>query len=92
MCLAVPVRLKEKKSAALGVIEYGGVLRDVNLMLLENISEGDYILVHAGFAIQRLDEAEAEETLKLMRQMAFLKMQDEEGTQDTPAPQGPAPQ
>ena len=77
MCLAVPVRLKEKKSDILGVFEYGGVLKEVNLQLLDDISEGEYILVHAGFAIERIDENEAEETLKLMREMAFLKAMDE---------------
>jgi hydrogenase expression/formation protein HypC len=78
MCLAVPVRLKEKKSDTCGVIDYAGVLRDVDLRLLENVAEGDYILVHAGFAIEKLNEEEAEETLVLMRQMAFLKAEDEE--------------
>ena len=72
MCLAVPVRLKEKKSDALGVFEYAGVMKDVNLQLLDDVSAGDYILVHAGFAIERLDEAAAEETLSLMRKMAML--------------------
>ncbi len=78
MCLAVPVRLKEKKSDTLGTFEYGGVLKEVNLQLLNEINEGDYILVHAGFAIEKLDEADAEETLVLMRRMAMLKAADEE--------------
>jgi len=73
MCLAVPVRLKEKKSDELGTFEYGGVEKEVNLQLLADVGVGDYILVHAGFAIERLDEADAEETLKLMREMALLK-------------------
>ena len=82
MCLAVPVRLKEKKSEEIGVIEYGGVLLGVNLQLLDEVNIGDYILVHAGFAIERLNEKEAEETLSLMRQMAFLKAEDEAAAKD----------
>ncbi|MFA6449865.1 MAG: HypC/HybG/HupF family hydrogenase formation chaperone [bacterium] len=82
MCLAVPVRLKEKKSDALGTFEYGGVLKDVSLQLLSEVNEGDYILVHAGFAIEKLDEAEAEETLVLMREMAFLKAADEQAAEE----------
>lgn len=70
MCLAVPVRLKEKKSDTLGIFEYGGVLKEVNLQLVDGAREGDFILVHAGFAIERMDEAAAEETLDLMRRMA----------------------
>jgi hydrogenase expression/formation protein HypC len=82
MCLAVPVRLKEKKSDTLGMFEYGGVLKDVSLQLLSEVNEGDYILVHAGFAIERLDEAVAEETLELMREMAFLKAMDEQANEN----------
>jgi hydrogenase expression/formation protein HypC len=83
MCLAVPVLLKEKTSDTHGVIEYAGVLKDVNLQLLDTVNEGDYILVHAGFAIEKLNAKEAEETLVLMREMAFLKEQDESGKNPT---------
>jgi hydrogenase expression/formation protein HypC len=82
MCLAVPVRLKEKKSDTLSTFEYGGVLKDVSLQLLSEINEGDYMLVHAGFAIERLDEKDAEETLVLMREMAFLKAMDEQAAEN----------
>jgi hydrogenase expression/formation protein HypC len=51
------------------VAEIDGVRRAASLMVLdEEVREGDYVIVHAGFAIARLDEAEAEETLRLMRE------------------------
>ncbi|MFH0803265.1 MAG: HypC/HybG/HupF family hydrogenase formation chaperone [bacterium] len=69
MCLAIPVRvLSIEENAAL--IEFGGVRRPVDLRLLENVQVGDYVLVHAGFAIQRLDEEEARKTLELFREIS----------------------
>lgn len=53
----------------LGVAETGGVKREINLLLLDDIKLGDYVIVHAGTAIQKLDEAEAEKTLSLLREM-----------------------
>ncbi|MCK4308211.1 HypC/HybG/HupF family hydrogenase formation chaperone [candidate division WOR-3 bacterium] len=68
MCLAVPMKLVEIGDDT-GIAELGGVKREVNLGLLEGINIGDYIIVHAGFAIQKLDKKEAEETLDLLREL-----------------------
>lgn len=67
MCLAVPLRLAEVRGNV-GVVEMGGVKRRANLSLVENPKVGDYVIVHAGFAISFLDRKEAEETLELIRQ------------------------
>lgn len=53
----------------IGMGEVGGVKREINLMLLDDIKIGEYVIVHAGSAIQKLDEAEAEKTLSLLREM-----------------------
>ena len=55
----------------------GGVQYQTNLSLVEDAQVGDYVIVHAGFAIQKLDEQEAQETLALFREMAELAAQDE---------------
>jgi hydrogenase expression/formation protein HypC len=68
MCLAVPMRLIER-SGDCGIAEISGVRKDVRLDLLPEAKVGDYVIIHAGFAIQRLDEEEAEETLSLFREM-----------------------
>lgn len=68
MCLAVPMRLIEKKENT-GIAEISGVKKDVRLDFLPDVKVGDYIIVHAGFAIQQLDEKEAQETLDLFREM-----------------------
>jgi hydrogenase expression/formation protein HypC len=55
-----------------GIVEVGKVRREVGLQLIKDIKVGDYIIVHAGFAIQRLDEAEALETIALFEEMERL--------------------
>ena len=70
MCLAIPGKIvdidAEKERA---VVDYGdGTKREANITLVE-VKIGDYVLVHAGFAIQVLDEKEAKETLDLFREM-----------------------
>ena len=68
MCLAVPMRLTERDEG-LGVVEIDGVRREISLMLLDDAKVGEYLLIHAGFAIGRVDESEAKETLELLRQL-----------------------
>jgi hydrogenase expression/formation protein HypC len=68
VCLAVPARLSQVDGDR-GVVELAGVVREVSLMLLPDAQVGDYLIVHAGYAIQRLDEEEAQETLKLLKEM-----------------------
>jgi len=69
MCLAVPMKLVER-SDTLGVAEIDGVRREVSLMLQPEAKVGEYVLIHAGYAIGVVDEAEANETLALLRQVA----------------------
>lgn len=64
MCLAIPMKLISK-SGLEGEVEVGSLTRKVNLMLLPEAEVGDYVLVHAGFAISRLEEKEAQEVLSL---------------------------
>ncbi len=69
MCLGIPVRIVEiRKNVA--KVDVGGLLRDISIDLCPEGAAGDYVLIHTGFAIQRLDENEAQETLDLLRQMA----------------------
>lgn len=68
MCLAVPAKVIDKIDM-LATIEVEGVTRQVSLMLLPDANVGDYVLVHAGFAIQLIDEESANQTLELLREM-----------------------
>jgi hydrogenase expression/formation protein HypC len=64
MCLAVPAKIKSIKNSTANV-EISGVTYEASLMLTPEAKIGDYVIIHAGFAIQILDQQEAEETLKL---------------------------
>jgi hydrogenase expression/formation protein HypC len=69
MCLAIPARVVQIDEG-LGLVELGGVVREASFMLLPDVQVGDYVLLHAGYALQVVDEAEAEETLRLLAEMA----------------------
>ena len=69
MCLAIPMKVVELRGTV-GIAEVGGVRREVSFVLLDDIQVGDYAIVHSGFAIQKLDENEADETLRLLRELA----------------------
>lgn len=68
MCLAVPGKVLERQDM-LATIEVGGVTRKVSLMLLPEAQVGDFVLIHAGFAVQRIDKEEAEKTLALFKEL-----------------------
>ena len=68
MCLAVPMRVVERREFD-GTGEVGGVRRQVSMMMCPEASLGDYVLVHAGYAITLIDEEEAQRTLELIEQV-----------------------
>lgn len=72
MCLAIPSKVIEIDDQE-GTVEFGGVTKKVSLSLLSNISVGDYVLVHAGYAIEHIREDEAAETLDVIRQICELE-------------------
>ena len=69
MCLAIPARVIQIDES-LGLVEVGGVVREASFMLLPDAQVGDYVLLHAGYALQKVDEAEAEETIRLLAELA----------------------
>lgn len=69
MCLAIPTKIIKIKGN-LGVVEFGGVRKDIGLSLLPELKIGDWVLLHAGFAIQKLDEEEAKETIRLLEEIS----------------------
>ncbi|MFP4176803.1 MAG: HypC/HybG/HupF family hydrogenase formation chaperone, partial [Planctomycetota bacterium] len=69
MCWAIPVQIKSIEQDT-GRIEADGTEREVGLQLIDNPQVGDWVLIHAGFAIQKIDENEARETLELWDEMA----------------------
>ena len=76
MCLAVPVIIQNIEGTQ-GTVELGGVKRTISLMLTPEASVGNYVLVHAGYAIGIVDEEEAKESLHLLEEMATFVEQNE---------------
>ena len=72
MCLAVPAEVLELKENEMALTELGGVRKEVSLMLVDDVEAGDYVLVHAGFAIEKIDKVEAENALELFEEIARL--------------------
>jgi hydrogenase expression/formation protein HypC len=73
MCLAVPSKVVEVDEAnKTGRIDHLGAKIKANFALLDSVKVGDWVIVHAGFAIAKLDEADAKETLDLLREIADL--------------------
>lgn len=71
MCLAIPSRIVSIENQ-IATIDVDGVQRSASLLLLDDAQVGDYVIVHAGFAIHRIDEAEAMESLKILKEAAEL--------------------
>lgn len=72
MCLAIPARVLSI-DGAMAKVEVGGVTKAASLHLLEDVAPGDYVILHAGFALSRLNEDEARETLRLLERMGRLE-------------------
>ena len=68
MCLSIPVRIVSI-NGSMAEVSAGGAIFKAGLHMIENAKVGDYILLHAGFAIQKISEKEAEETLSLFEEM-----------------------
>lgn len=71
MCLGIPAKIIAIEEDNLGKAEYLGTKVRVNLSLLDDVKVGDWVIIHAGFAITRLDEQEAQETLNLLREITW---------------------
>ncbi len=79
MCLGIPGKVIERTETggiAMGRVDFGGVRKEVCLSYVPDVGIGDYVIVHVGFAISQVDEAEAKETLAILREMGDLMEQE----------------
>ena len=72
MCLSIPAKVVEMINPQQAFVEVGGVLKSVQTTLIEDLKVGDYVLIHVGVALSRIDEAEAQYTLGLFEKMKEL--------------------
>ncbi len=85
MCLGIPGKVTdiyEADGVRMGRVDFGGIGKEVCLAYVPEINVGDYTIIHVGFAITRLDEASAQETLALLREMGLI--QEELGHVEVP--------
>jgi hydrogenase expression/formation protein HypC len=72
MCLAIPARIEELTNLGNAIVNLGGVRKEISLALLDDVSVGDYVIVHVGYALNKLDEDEAKLTLAAFAEMGEL--------------------
>jgi hydrogenase expression/formation protein HypC len=72
MCLGIPAKIV-RKQGPMGTAEFRGVRRIIGLELLEEVKVGDWVILHAGFAIQKLDQEEAMKTLALFKELESVE-------------------
>jgi hydrogenase expression/formation protein HypC len=72
MCLAIPARIEEFTTADKAIVNLGGVRKEISLALVDDTAVGDYVIVHVGYALQKLDQEEAERTLEMFAEMGQL--------------------
>lgn len=70
MCLAIPACVEQVVSGDSAIVNLGGVRKQISLALLDDVVVGDYVIVHVGFALQKLDPDEAAQTLALFAEIA----------------------
>ena len=77
MCLAVPGKIvsidESNPELKMAKVNFSGVSREVCIQWLDDVKIGDYVLVHVGFALNKVDEKDAEETLRILREMGDLE-------------------
>ena len=78
MCLAIPSKIVKIENGV-GTIDVDGVQRTASLLLVEDAAVGDYVIVHAGFALHKIDEADAMESLRILKEAAAFAEKRERG-------------
>ncbi len=69
MCLAIPAQVIKMLGARRALVNLGGIEKDISVALLEDVAIGDYVILHVGYALTKLDEDEAKKTLQLFADM-----------------------
>jgi len=73
MCLAMPARITQLLADQKAIVDIGGVRKEISTALVSDVSENDYVIIHVGYALTKLNEIEAEKTLRLFAEMANKK-------------------
>lgn len=77
MCLAIPAQVVELRDGDNAVVDLAGVKKEISLSLVENVAVGDYVIVHVGYALNKLDPEEAAKTLALFGELGQMDALDD---------------
>jgi hydrogenase expression/formation protein HypC len=95
MCLAIPGKVTsisgDDPLLRSGKVDFGGILKEVSLAYVPEVKVGDYVIVHVGFALSRVDEAEANQVFEYLREMEELSDLEESKAGESPAYAGASP-
>lgn len=72
MCLAIPAKVVALNEGGMASVEIGGVRKDISVSMVDGVEVGDYVIIHTGFALSKLDPDEAQKTLELFAEIAVL--------------------
>ncbi|WP_299199815.1 HypC/HybG/HupF family hydrogenase formation chaperone [uncultured Amphritea sp.] len=73
MCLAIPVEVVEILNSDTAIVDIGGVRKEINVALIEDLVVGDYVILHVGYALNKIDPEEARKTLELFAELGELQ-------------------
>lgn len=72
MCLAIPVKVVEMLADDMALVDIGGVRKEISVALIEDLAVGDYVIMHVGYALNKIDPEEAQKTLELFSEIDGL--------------------
>ena len=73
MCLAIPVKVEQILADEMAVVDIGGVKKEISIALIDDLVTGDYVIMHVGYALNKIDPEEAKKTLALFNEMGVLE-------------------
>ena len=76
MCLAIPACVEQLINENYAIVNLGGIRKEISLALVEDVVPGDYVIVHVGFALQKLNQTEAEHTLAMFAEISALNQKN----------------
>jgi len=85
MCLAIPVKIIALTRPGMAKVALGGIVKEISVLLIDDPQPGEYVMLHVGFALARIDEAEARRTLDLLADLESAGMDDSPAVHDPDA-------
>jgi len=82
MCLAIPVRVEELQADDMALVDMGGIKKSISIALVDEVVVGDYVILHVGYALNKVDAEEAEKTLELFKELESMSQLPPETEED----------